>query len=77
MENKEKIAKLRAQIAKLQEMRKTVSAKNPMGYATQAEAYKSIDAKIATLNAEIQKIEDVGNGDGTGRKPIGASPVRG
>ena len=62
MENKEKIRRLRAQIAKLQDMLK--QTKDP-------ELKKRLERRINSMIAEIQSITDVGNGDGSGRKPIG------
>jgi len=64
MENKEKIRRLRAQIAKLQGMLK--QTKDP-------ELKKRLERKINSMIAEIQSITDVGNGDGSGRKPISPS----
>ena len=63
MENKEKIAKLRAQITAVKEQKKSGTC--------DTKCRKEIDAMIASLNASIKAITDVGNGDGTGRKPIG------
>ena len=60
MENKDKIKKLRAQIANLKEMLK---GKNS------SEKEEAILGKIKELEMQIQKILEVGNGDGTGRKP--------
>lgn len=65
MENKEKIKRLRANIKALEEAKKSGTC--------DTNCRKELDAKIATLNAEIKKITDVGNGDGSGRKPIGAA----
>jgi|TARA_R110000744_G_scaffold42427_8_gene95798 hypothetical protein len=64
-ENKDKIAQMRAQIAKLQEHLK----------GAKGDFKKELLAKISSLEAEIKKITDVGNGDGTGRKPIPSPPV--
>ena len=65
----EKIKELRAQIAKLQETLNAMSGEKIPGGA---DIKKQILAKIAQYDAEIKKITDVGNGDGTGRKPISA-----
>ena len=61
MENKEKIKKLRFQIGQL---------KAALEQTKDSAQKKRINAKIAELEAEIKKITDVGNGDGSGRKPI-------
>tara|TARA_B100000424_G_C22904620_1_gene481105 strand:+ start:1050 stop:1265 length:216 start_codon:yes stop_codon:yes gene_type:complete len=63
MENKEKIKRLRAQIANLKEMLKGNNS---------SEKEEAILGKIKELEMQIQKIIDIGNGDGTGRKPISA-----
>ena len=65
MENKDKIVKLRAQIASLQDRIK--NEKDMYGKGLSNYAKSQMQAKISELEAQIQKILEVGNGDGTGR----------
>ena len=59
MENKDKITKLKAEIARLKNMLKEKNS---------SEKEEAILAKIAEYEAQIKKITDIGNGDGTGRQ---------
>tara|TARA_R110000787_G_scaffold284584_2_gene398472 strand:- start:355 stop:615 length:261 start_codon:yes stop_codon:yes gene_type:complete len=68
MENKEKIKQLRARIARLKELMKAYDSGEPSGMKQR----KDVLAEIAKLESQIAKILEVGNGDGSGRKPIGA-----
>lgn len=59
MENKDKIKRLRAEIASLKEMLKGNNS---------SEKEEAILGKIKELEMQIQKILSIGNGDGSGRK---------
>lgn len=61
MENKEKISKSRFQISKLKEHLK----------GAESDFKKEILSRIDEHESQINKIIEVGNGDGSGRKAIG------
>ena len=69
MENKEKIKQLRARIARLNELLEAYDSGEPSGMRQR----KDVLAEIANLKKQIDEILKTGNGDGSGRKPIGVA----
>ena len=63
MENKDKIKQSRFQISQLKEHLK----------GAESDFKKEILSRIDEHESQINKIIEVGNGDGTGRKPISKS----